>query len=372
MYIGFLLFLIILSLLVNTNKMFIYKIKKSLLLSIIILIFVVIGITIVSFYLDLSFMGIYNKGIFFADGIRYLDEVILFKECPWCLDEYLGQYFDYRRSVKMGLSSLLAWLTFPFNIENINIYYILNNFVFIIISIISLFILKEIFELKQIDGKKQFYFSIFIILLPFDIYWLLRFLREPCANAFFLLFTLLSILMIMKNKNYLFYLFTTLIFLILFRVQLAMLASVTLFILFIVYKQKIRYICISILFIIISFKQMITITGIELLYKYFNQDIVTAVVVFIKYINNDIVLIGMLFIVLSTYIKNKSPKKYNLDLYRLKMLFFINIIIAITLFISLSNMQIRFVYPFIFYFKLLFVFYIIDNKIKFVWKKSNL
>jgi hypothetical protein len=360
MYIGFLLFTTLIIFMRYINR-YPRIVKKHFLLQIIIITFTIIFFTVLRLLIDTEFLGIYGGDIFTKDGVRYLNEINLFKDNIYLLDELNGIYLDYHATSKMGLSSLLAWITLPFHIETKEIYFVLNNLIFLIVSICSLSIFNRILNIELISSKLKVFFGVSLILLPFDLYWITRFLRESIANALFLLFILLSILSVMKQKNYLFHLFILFMFLLLFRSQLALLGSVTLFVIFFMYRKSILYKIVSLFFILISLKQVILASGKRALYEIIDFLLFEEAIIVMDYIQsfNIYYLLFMVFIIiLFTYTSkiNKYDINININLKYIKLILFANSVIAIILYLFMTNMQIRFIYPFIFYFKLWLIF----------------
>jgi hypothetical protein len=121
----------------------------------------------------------------------------------------------------MGLSSLIGLLGSFFGLEERLAYYVMMNFFFIFLTY---FILIQYFDLAKflnLSFNLTFLGALLLFFFPLDLYWNYKFLREPIAHILMLgSFISLSLVLIKSNKYYRWALFYSL-FMILFRAQLA-------------------------------------------------------------------------------------------------------------------------------------------------------
>jgi len=362
MYIGIIL---LISIFIGIKKSFRFNFKVrcrliSVTLILTLLVLIVSGLNV---KYDGDSKSNYLPGIFKSDSERYLKETKMFKNDLLRVNELDGEFGSYYKvTPKMGLSSLIAWFSCGLDFDSDYWYYFISNFLFLILCIINSYVLFKIFDCLKIPNLLYLPLALFVILFSFDLYWILRFLREPIANSTFLFFLLVSMYHVLTGKNYNIYLFLSFFLMLLFRSQLALLSAATfLLISFFCRFNKTDFIIAVILFII-GIKQVILSAGMGTIDDILSAFKVSFLKEYIKiiFVSSNIILVFILFlIVLLSYVLHKKyVSSYKLG--RLKLVISFFLFSGFVIYLSLPNMQIRFIFPFIFYAKLLFLFYCVD------------
>lgn len=184
--------------------------------------FIVVFISLLSVVGGLDFVSEKYFGTFSPDSHRYVHEVdVIINNFVFAneLKGTIGEY--YSATPKMGLSSLIGLLGSLLGLEGRLAYYLMMNLFFIFLTY---FILIQYFDLAKflnLSLNLTLLGALLLFFFPIDLYWNYKFLREPIAHILMLgSFISLSLVLIKGNKYYRWALFYSL-FTILFRAQLA-------------------------------------------------------------------------------------------------------------------------------------------------------
>lgn len=334
--------------------------------------FVVISCSLFSLYflitiLSLTFLTSDVSGGYFNvisnDSLRYVYEIGLFSQSPWLVDELNGTFLGYVATPKFGLSSLLAWI-FVFNPTDWVYYYIVNNFVVFLFLFFSLKIMLRLFEFYAIGYKGQYFLCFVVLFFPLDLYWSTRFLRESGANSIFMAHILITMLILINSKSRDLLVYVCLSFLlVIYRPQLLVASSFFLLCLSIV-SIKPRLLLIACILLCLSLVQSLKAMGAESLsnFLFIGSDLILEL---LKGFGTQFLIVLSFLVVLfnSLFKENSQSKKININLIILISIFFSSV--TVFLWFYIENMQIRFIYPFICFFKIaLFMIVIRYHQVK--------
>ncbi|WP_022964356.1 hypothetical protein [Halopseudomonas pelagia] len=291
------------------------------------------------------------------DSLRYVAEANMFKAHLMAIDELYGVYKEYHVTPKMGMSSLLAWISYPWGDLEPEVYYLINN---LLVAFVLMFCFGLVYDLcSYFDAKRYFFFvAIFFLFLPTDIYWYGRLLRESMANIF-----LLSILMsnalylLTKQKKYLCYILLLSIWLIMYRPQLVILSSIAMGLCDIFTSRRWVVIWASALLLVFSLVQSIMTMGLRKVGEILSAlglELISPFLIYLTQVGGVlcITILGVLFIWLALFSKESDAQINDVRAFRLYSLLCLVVgVVGIVLFFTVEDMQIRFVYPYVYFFK---------------------
>lgn len=329
-------------------------------------VFYLFSCTLFSYFLLGDYFGGYFSTIS-DDSLRYINESKMFMNSLWDVDELNGIYFNYDVTPKMGISSLMAWSNSILGLGDNKSLYVLNNLVALIFFLIAAKFTTDIIIRFKCRGKIILAIFLVIFVFPLDFYWLFKLLRESVANILFLILLLLQLLMMIKpRKRYsLFFSYFT-FWLLLYRPQLAMI-SCGFFLLynFLSVRNK-GYFAIAFIMMCFSVFQSIATTGLLRLNGVLNNIGITFLGDAFEYIfslNIEVLLLCVIAMTLLTVVIQKdrieSDIKTIFRAYKASCLIFV--VFGLAIYLTQSFMQIRFIYPFLYFVKMFFFLVLLEN-----------
>ena len=360
MYTGFLLFILLGCFCANA---FLFVIRSNwrlnatqTLTNVLLVVYLTMCTLFAVFFLGSEFGGYFS--VLSDDSLRYTKEAIMFSSSPWLVDELSGEYLNYKVTPKMGISSLLAWLSLPFDVNMPITFYVINNLSVLMFFFVVVSLLHSIFIQLPIKTIYFYLATLLLLVVPMDFYWLFKMLRESSANCLLLILLLLPILMFLKPKRRYIFMYTYFSFwLLLYRPQLAILSGSFFFVSNFLISKKITYSILAVATISFSLFQSIATTGIQRLHGVFSNiglSFVGSILEYILQTERDVFLILLLCvtIVLSVFVKKGDfvDKRKIFKTFRFVGACFI--LLGIAVFLTQSFMQIRFIYPFLFFAKI--------------------
>jgi hypothetical protein len=376
-YIGSLLFTLLIFLIVVKLPLLIIKrkhiVKKELLLFNVFLFFVVLICTAVSIIFLSSDVGGYLS-LFSSDSLRYIKEINLFSTDLSSINELNGSFYEYEVTPKMGMSSLIAWIVVLFEETTGVVYYILNNMTVLFMLFFANSLLHQIAKIFSVQAYSYLALAVFVFLFPVDFYWLLRFLREGGANTQFISLLLLPILMLLKpKKRYVYYYSFFSLLLLFYRPQLLVMSAAFFIILNIFSVKCIGTLILTFLlgtlatlqcFDTMGFYKFLTVldkVGLDFTYPLLNYIVETN--------KNKLIIVICAWSCIAPFLIRKSSvvniSKVNKILFYTSFSFsMLSLIIVSVLSYGKITMQVRFFYPLLYFLKILFLAYILNNRAK--------
>ena len=307
---------------------------------------------------------------FSSDSLRYVKEINFFLNDIYDVNELEGTFGDYLVTPKMGMPSLLSWIILPYGVAPKIVYYVLNNFTVLVFLFIANSFLYQIVFLFTVKKSIYYMAAIVIFLIPADFYWLLRFLRESGANAIFLNLLLLTFLIQLRpQRRYVFYYTFFALLLLFYRPQLLVIScGYFLFITFII-NRSVSLNLLLLMLGLLAVLQSIRSMGGDILLQIFEAvgiSFADELLILIKVIDRNIVIgiccfLTVIYSIFSNKNKVISFSKSVFFFFSAALLF---VLILLAVFMLHGVVQIRLIYPVVYFIKIIFLTFVIITMYK--------